>query len=296
MNVDGATVQKTLTAEGTIVGTFQYMSPEQLEGQDVDQRTDIFALGAVLYEMATGRRAFEGKTRTSLIAAIVAAEPKSMSELQPLTPASFEQLVRACLAKDPEERIQSAHDVKLQLQWIANGTDANAASARPARRTLIPWLAALVVTALLAGGGVALWQRMHAKRPLLTRFSISGIQIPIFSLGGIAVSPDGRTIVWCGGGMPVISLYMRNLDGDQAVPIEGTQGATRPFFSTDGQWIAFASDGVLRKVLRNGGALQIVAPFEGVYMGGTWLRDGTIVLHRPKASTAFALTGPAAGS
>src|ERR1700737_1966536 len=111
LSIDGSTAMKPLTAEGTIVGTFQYMAPEQLEGQQADARTDIFAFGAVLYEMATGKRAFEGKTRTSLIAAIVSGEPKPMTELQPLTPPALEHVVKKCLAKDPEERWQRAGDV-----------------------------------------------------------------------------------------------------------------------------------------------------------------------------------------
>src|SRR5215470_8956959 len=111
----GATMSRPLTAEGTIVGTFQYMSPEQVEGREADARSDIFSLGAVLYEMVTGRRAFEGKTTASTIAAILAAEPKPISAVQPTSPPGLEHLVNTCLAKDPEERLQTAHDVKVQL-------------------------------------------------------------------------------------------------------------------------------------------------------------------------------------
>jgi len=116
-----AGTEKQLTAEGTMVGTFQCMAPEQLEGADADARTDIFAFGAMLYEMATGRRAFEGKTKTSLIASIVSGEPPRMSSLQPLTPPALERVVSICLAKDPDERRQTAHDVLLELKWIAEG-------------------------------------------------------------------------------------------------------------------------------------------------------------------------------
>src|SRR3954468_24185116 len=115
---DGVTQQKSLTQEGTILGTFQYMAPEQLEGVEADSRTDIFALGAVLYEMATGRRAFDGKTKTSLIASIVGGEPKPIREIQPLTPPAFEHVVAKCLAKDPDHRWQSASDGASELEWI----------------------------------------------------------------------------------------------------------------------------------------------------------------------------------
>src|ERR1700730_7220896 len=116
-----ATMSRPLTAEGTIVGTFQYMSPEQVEGKEADARSDIFALGAVLYEMITGKRAFEGKTTASTIAAILAAEPKPISTIQPRLPSVLERVVKACLEKDPDDRMQTAHDVRLQLKWIPEG-------------------------------------------------------------------------------------------------------------------------------------------------------------------------------
>jgi eukaryotic-like serine/threonine-protein kinase len=129
-----ATPQHPLTTEGTIVGTFQYMAPEQVEGKDADARSDIFALGAVLYEMVTGRRAFEGKTAASIIAAILAAEPPPILALQPLAPTTLEATVRSCLAKDPDERLQTAHDVKLQLKWIKESGSSSRLPAVPAAR------------------------------------------------------------------------------------------------------------------------------------------------------------------
>ena len=119
VDLQGATQHKPLTQEGTILGTFQYMAPEQLEGEEADARTDIFGFGTVLYEMATGHRAFEGKTKTSLIAAIVSGEPKPMSQIQPLTPPALEHVVRKCLSKDPDDRWQSAHDIAEELRWIS---------------------------------------------------------------------------------------------------------------------------------------------------------------------------------
>src|SRR5206468_6635989 len=143
----GATVQKPLTQEGTVLGTFQYMAPEQLAGEEPDARADIFALGAVLYEMATGRRAFEGKSRTSLVAAILSGEPRPMSELQPLAPRSLEHVVTKCLAKDPEDRWQSASDIAEELRWIGEEDPGAAVRTKP----MWPWIAAASVFALVIG-------------------------------------------------------------------------------------------------------------------------------------------------
>jgi serine/threonine protein kinase len=157
-NLDGATEHKPLTQEGTILGTFQYMAPEQLEGEEADARTDIFALGAVLYEMTTGRRAFEGKTRTSLIAAIVQSDPPPISRVQPLTPPIFEHVIRKCLCKDREDRWQSAHDVAEELKWISEaGSQAGVPAPLTLRRKSRERLAwtAVVILAVTAGAFAA---------------------------------------------------------------------------------------------------------------------------------------------
>jgi eukaryotic-like serine/threonine-protein kinase len=153
------TVAGPLTAEGSIIGTFQYMAPEQLEGQEADTRADLWALGCVLYEMATGKPAFTGKSQASLIAAVMGNEPVPISQLSPLTPPALERLVQACLAKDPADRIQSAHDVKLQLNWMAAGDSqagapAPVGAARP-RRGRAAWMAPAVVAVALVLGAVA---------------------------------------------------------------------------------------------------------------------------------------------
>src|SRR6516165_850776 len=121
MTLSGPSADQSLTARGMVVGTFQYMSTEQIEGKEADARSDIFALGAVLYEMATGKRAFTGKTQASIVAAILASEPPPISTLQPMTPPALDRVVRNCLAKDPDDRFQNVHDLKLQLKWIAEG-------------------------------------------------------------------------------------------------------------------------------------------------------------------------------
>src|SRR5438270_2977997 len=168
---DGATQHKSLTQEGTILGTFQYMAPEQLEGVEADARTDIFALGTLLYEMATGRRAFDGKTKTSLIAASVGSEPKPIRDLQPLTPAAFEHVVAKCLAKDPDQRWQSASDVASELEWIGGATSTEGSAAHQARRDgrRIRLIALAVFALLLIGAAAASWQffrRPAAEAPI----------------------------------------------------------------------------------------------------------------------------------
>src|SRR5262249_10717880 len=143
-----------LTQEGTILGTFQYMAPEQLEGKEADARSDIFAFGAVLYEMATGRKAFSGTSQASLISAIMKEEPPAVSSVAPLTPPALDRVVKTCLAKDPEERWQSARDLASQLQWIASagsqaGVPVPAAARRKARETVAWALTGLAVLASL---------------------------------------------------------------------------------------------------------------------------------------------------
>src|SRR6266852_1607987 len=171
-----ATEHKPLTAEGTILGTFQYMAPEQLEGEQADARTDIFAFGAVLYEMATGKRAFEGKSKASLIASIMTAQPSPITAMQPMAPPAFDRVVRTCLAKDPDDRWQTAHDIAVQLRWIAEGGSAVgpvpsiAARRAPAAR-ILPWIVAALATAGVVALLVRDWRRSSVRAPV-TRFSI----------------------------------------------------------------------------------------------------------------------------
>jgi len=187
------TRSRPLTAEGTIVGTMQYMSPEQLEGKETDARSDLFSFGAVLYEMLTGNHAFDGKSQASVIAAILEHEPKPVSAFQPTAPPALDRLIRTCLAKDPEERIQTAHDVKLQLQWIAEGGSQTGATGRiPAGRGkwhYAGWLLAAAFFLLMMAAGAAWWQASN-RRPPRMFFQTS---VP-FAAHDLALSPDGHTL------------------------------------------------------------------------------------------------------
>ena len=276
---DGATMHKPLTREGTILGTFQYMAPEQLEGVESDVRTDIFALGAVLYEMATGLRAFDGKTKTSLIAAIVKEQPRSISEILPLTPAAFEHVVAKCLSKDPEDRWQSARDVSQELRWIAESGSQSSLATRPhARRprftAFLPWLLALLAT----GVAVASVTMRSRATPQVMRFSAPNTITtrPVDTYGIIAVSPDGREIIYSASNGPVKMLYRRSIDQFEARAIPGTEGGVQPFFSPDGKWLGFFARQRLWKVAMSGGQPILIGRATQP-RGAEWLDDDTIV-------------------
>src|SRR5215831_9324107 len=241
------TEQEKLTSDGMLVGTFQYMAPEQLEGKEADARTDVFALGEVLYEMATARQAFAGKTKASLIAAILSAEPTPIATLQPMTPPALERLVRGCLEKDPDERWQTAHDVKLQLRALAEGRSQEGIAApvvvrRKNRERLL--LAALAGTAMVAALLGFLYLRPPVK-PRVVRSSVRAMENSTFLLAGVpsglALFPDGLRLVYVSRDSTnnKLLLWVRPLDSLQAQPLSGTEGAFFPFWSPDSQSISF---------------------------------------------------------
>ena len=270
---------RPLTAQGTIVGTFQYMAPEQIEGKDADARSDIFALGAVLYEMAAGKRAFAGKTTASVVAAILASEPQPISAVQPMAPAALDQVIRICLAKDPGERWQSVHDVKLQLRAIAaGGSQAGAQAVSPRRRDRAGWIIASALLLLLLTAGAAWW--MNARRVPTAMYFSSTAPFPANS---VALSPDGKVVAMVAysdqGNKYVI--WTQAVGGRTATVVPGTEDASLPFWSPDGRWIGFFSQGRLKKVdLLSGRSAQVLCDAPGG-RGGAWNRDGTILFGLP---------------
>ncbi len=281
------TQMKPLTQEGTILGTFQYMAPEQLEGVEADERTDLFALGALLYEMATGRKAFEGKSRTSLIAAIVASQPPPLSSIQPMTPPALDHVVRKCLEKSPDDRWQSAHDVAGELRWILEagsqaGRPAPIAVRRRSWRALAWGLAGAIVGAGLAAAWVAGFQLRPAIERAVLRSAIVPPQGTQFDFsdansGALTLSPDGRYLTFAPrspGGEG--GLWLRPLDSLAARPLPGTNGAAWPFWSPDSRSIAFFSDGKLKKVdLMGSPAITLCDAPDG--RSGDWNKEGVIL-------------------
>jgi Tol biopolymer transport system component len=282
-----AAVRSDLTQEGTLLGTLPYMAPEQLEGKEADARTDIFALGATLYEMATGKKAFSGPSQASLISSIMSSEPHPISQIQPMSPPALDQVVGVCLAKDPDARWQTAHDIRLQLEWISRGGSQSAVSSAPAvKRRKAGELVAWGIAALALA--VATWTRFDSTRrpapathpvrfsvwpPVNTAFEIVG---PAMA-GPVTVSPDGRHLVFSAiGSDGRRQLWVRPLDSLSARPLAGTENGSFPFWSPDGRTVAFFGYGELRRVEISGGpAVTVCAAQDG--RGGSWSRDGVIL-------------------
>jgi Tol biopolymer transport system component/predicted Ser/Thr protein kinase len=273
------TREKDLTAEGTILGTVQYMAPEQLEAKQADARTDIFALGAVLYEMTTGVKAFSGATQASLISAILRDDPQPVSQVQPMSPPALDRVVKTCLAKDPEDRWQSAGDVAKELKWIAEGSEAGVAAltvdaGRQTRRERLAWVVAAV--AILFGGLSAFLSRRSQAPEELTRFTIMPPSGQGF-FGPVQLSPDARRILFMlqdEGGKN--SLAVRSLDSLEMRRLPGTEDARGAFWSSDGREIAFFSEGRLKRVGADGGPVQTICESGGAWFGA-WNRQGTIL-------------------
>jgi Tol biopolymer transport system component len=277
-----ATASEPLTARGTVLGTFQYMAPEQIEGDDADARTDIFSFGSLLYEVVTGHKAFDGKSQASLLGAILKDDPPPLSQLQPLAPPALEFLIRTCLAKDPAARFQTAHDLLLYLKWIAEGGSAAGVAAPVVtlrkRRERAIWIAGAVVLALSTGGIVWWVMRSPVERHVVARFAIPLPEGQTFARTGrhmVAISPDGSKIVYHAN----LHLYLRPLDRMDAEPIRGTnENPMEPVFSPDGTWLAYFARGgrTLKKIAISGGSPITIAELPAAPNGASW-RNGTIV-------------------
>jgi Tol biopolymer transport system component len=269
-----------LTQAGTILGTFQYMAPEQLEGREADARSDIFAFGAVVYEMATGRKAFAGTSQASLIAAILEHEPPPVSSVQPMTPPALDRVVKKCLAKDPEDRWQNAADLGSELKWIA---EAGSQAGVPARvvakrkgRERVAWigLAAAALTAAVFAYG---YVRRAPPPPALIRSSLAMPEK--VSLAMLALSPDGRRLAFSAlDRQGKSALWVRPLDGETAQVIAGSENAAFPFWSPDSQSLAFFADKKLKRVDAAGGAVLSVCDLNADPVGGSWGRAGEILI------------------
>jgi len=271
---DGPTVQvrEALTEEGTVLGTFQYMAPEQLEAQPADARTDIFALGCVLYEMSTGRRAFQGKTRTSLIAAIVGGQPQPISALQPVTPRAFEHVVQKCLEKEPDARWQSAHDVAEELRWVAKEIERDVVVTRTRRP--IHWIATAAL-AVIAIAFASLWMRDRAKPSDAVAFSIPGPTGGRISTG--VLSPDGQSLAMTFDLPNGAALMIRRLGEIEPVKIAMLKQGNAGAWSPDSKSIAYFDDNRLMRISASGGRPETIAANLAYGEGVAWSPDNTIL-------------------
>jgi dipeptidyl aminopeptidase/acylaminoacyl peptidase len=294
---ESPTVSRPLTAEGTIVGTFQYMAPEQLEGGEADARSDIWALGCSLYEMATGKRAFEGKSQASLISAIMKDEPRSITELQPLSPPALEHAVKRCLMKNPDDRWQNARDVMLELQWIAAASSQAGAPTPVAAPRRVPgrlaWALVGVLAIALAGAGA--WQlRQRVARPPAVAFDIelpSNLQYEMTP----TLSPDGRWLAFAAyDSTGSAGLWLRPLNGREMRRIPGIESNedAGPFWSPDSRTLAFFAKGKLLRMALEGGTAEVLCDAPNP-RGGSWGKDD-VILFAPNSQGAI-FRVPAAG-
>ena len=267
---------RPLTEEGTIIGTFQYMAPEQLEGLPVDARTDIFAFGALLYEMLTGKRVFNGKSRASLIAAILAAEPQSISATRHRIPPALDRIVSICLRKDPEERWQSAHDVRLELEALSLPS-AQLESPRAKRNAYAGWFAAAAIAV-----GALVWAVVDRANHQPAPSTVLHIAPPdglIFNSvdAPATIAPDGkRIVVMLGGGRERQQLYLRSLDSPDLQPLKGVDGAYDVFWSPDGRQLGFFASAKLQRLDVASSAIATITTV-GDSRGGAWGNDGSIL-------------------
>ncbi len=289
---------KALTQKGTVVGTFQYMAPEILRGSEADARSDIFSLGCVLYEMFTGHRAFEGKSQLSVMTAILEKDPDPVSQVTPTSPPALDHVVKTCLEKNPDDRFQTVHDVKLQLQWIATGGSQSQAAlpVSPRSSSRLPWL--LTAAALLIAAASLVYPRLTPHPAPVMRSSIlppagTNFVTMVPSSGPAVISPDGSRLAFLArDDKGKILLYLRPLASPTPLPLPGTDEATYPFWSADSRDIGFFAQGKVKRVNASGGPVQTLCDAPNG-RGGAWNKEG-IILFTPSA-TASLFRVPASG-
>ena len=270
-----------LTARGAILGTFEYMAPEQLEGKEADARTDIFAFGLVLYEMVTGRRAFSGASQASLIAAILERQPEPVSSAQPAAPPALDRIVRKCLEKNPDERWQSAADLASELRWAAESSASShpvAVVAAPAERALRRRFRILPAVGLVTLGlavGLLVSTARPGKTAVRSAFSILPPEKSELA-DWTAISPDGKFVAFPATVEGTALVWLRPRDSTEPQAVQGTEGASYPFWSPDGRSLGFFAGGKLKRIDLAGGPAQVLCDAPEP-RGGTWNADGVIV-------------------
>jgi eukaryotic-like serine/threonine-protein kinase len=284
--LSGPSPLSPLTTAGSVIGTIQYMSPEQIEGKEADARSDIFAFGAVLYEMVASKRPFSGKSQISLASSILESDPEPVTKIKPQTPAAFEHVIQTCLQKNPEDRYLAAHDIKLELQWIA--ADRSALVPPPEKilhatplRARAGWAVALLVVIALAAAAGFFFRRpaqsAQAIRTVIDPPEKTKLNLVGDSAGPPVLSPDGSTLAFTTTGADgKTSVWVRPMNLLDARMLTGTEGATFPFWSPDSRSLGFFADGKLKTIDLNGGSAQMIAdaPFG---RGGAWGASGVIL-------------------
>jgi eukaryotic-like serine/threonine-protein kinase len=283
MNIASLTAAASpLTQKGSIVGTFQYIAPEVLQGAEADARSDLFSFGCVLYEIVTGRRAFEGKSQLSVFTSILEKDPEPISASQPLVPPMLDHVIRACLAKDPADRFQSAHDVAMDLRWLADAAPTE--SAKQSRQFNKVWtfcLGALLLAFIaLAGFAGYRWAKsseesvpVHAEISPPDKFSLDTTG----DAGGMPVlSPQGDKIAFVAHSGEAKLLWVRSLSSDSAQQLDGTAGASHPFWSPDGRYIGFFAGDKLMRIAATGSPVAVLADAPNS-RGGSWSANDVIV-------------------
>ena len=287
--VSATELRTKVTLPGVPDDIVRYMAPEQLEGREADARSDIFAFGAIVYEMVTGEKAFEGRNRPMLIAAITSLDPYPMSKNQPDSTPTLDHVVQRCLAKNPDDRWQTAHDLLVQLRWAAEGGDVLLAATRARqkreRRVLAVVAAAVFFFAVAATQAFVYWNGENEDEPFQLRVPVTGL-----SSSDISISPDGKllAVVAKPNTQEPSWLFVRPVGSTEFRRLIGTEESAQPFWSPDSRSIGFTAGGRLKRVDATGGAPKDLGASPG-FTGGAWSKNGTILfgsekgLHRVSA-------------